>query len=151
TFPEIVGGNTLQADHSLTWIHGRHTFKTGVDFRNTQFPHTPYLMSRGQYVFQGLVTGNPVGDFLLGNPFVAVGAGKGPTAFMDMKGIAAFFQDDWRVSSNLTVNYGLRYERLSALSDRTRGRLPAFDTRNGTLVPPSQVEAAGLVNPDNRD
>src|SRR5207245_775125 len=57
----------------------------------------------------------------------------------------------WQTSKSLTINYGLRYERLSALADRTRGRLPVFDVRTGVLVPPSQVESSGLVNPDNRD
>ncbi|MBZ5653578.1 MAG: carboxypeptidase regulatory-like domain-containing protein [Acidobacteriia bacterium] len=151
TFPEIVGGTTFQYDESLTWVKGRHTFKTGIDFRNTQFPHTPYLFSRGQYVFQGLATGNPVADFLLGYPFVSLGDGRGPSAFLSGKGLATFFQDDWQVRNGLTISYGLRYERLSALADRTRGRLPVFDTRTGELVAPGQVEAKGLVNPDNRD
>ena len=78
TLPEIVGGNTLQISDSLNWVRGRHTFKFGGEFRNTQMPHTPFVASRGQYVFTGSATGDPVADFLLGYPLVAVGAGKGP-------------------------------------------------------------------------
>lgn len=151
TFPEVVGGNTFQVDDSLSWVKGQHTFKFGVDFRNTQFPHTPYAFSRGLYIFQGLATGNPVADFLLGHPFIAFGAGNGPSAFMSMKGISFYAQDDWRITPTFTLNYGVRYERLSAISDRTRGRLAVFDPRNGVVVPSDQVENQGLVNPDNNN
>ncbi len=149
--PEIVGGNTFQVEDTLTWVKNHHTFKFGVDIRNTQMPHTPYALSRGLFVFQGFVTGNPVADFLLGNPFISLGAGKGPTAFMSMKGFAAFAQDDWHVTRTLTLNYGLRYERLSALDERFRGRLGVFDPRVGAVVPPNQVESEGLINPDNNN
>lgn len=148
-FPEIVGGNTLQVSDSFHWVKGRHTFAFGGEFRNTQMPHTPFLASRGEYVFTGVATGDPVADFLLGFPLVALGAGKGPSAYMSMQGVAGFIQDDWRVNGRFTLNLGLRYERLSALSDRTRGRLGVFNYLTGEVVPPDQVEAQGLVNPDN--
>jgi outer membrane receptor protein involved in Fe transport len=151
TYPEVVGGNTLQVDDSLTWVKGRHTLKLGGGVRNLQFPHTPYVGSRGQFVFLGVVTGNPVADFLLGTPLVFLGAGKGPSAYLSTKSFSFFGQDDWRVSSTFTLNYGLRYDRFSPLSDRTRGRLGVYDKRDGTVVPPSQVEAKGLVIPDNNN
>jgi hypothetical protein len=151
SLPEIIGGNTFQYGDTLTWIKGRHTLKFGVDVRNTQLPHTPYLASRGQFVFMGSSTGNPVADFLLGLPFVSVGAGKGPTAFMSMLGGSYFIQDDFTVSRTLTVNLGFRYDRLSAISERTRGRLGVFDPSRGVVVPPSDVAKDGLVNPDDRD
>lgn len=151
TLPEIVGGNTFQYGDTLAWVKGRHTFKFGADIRNTQMPHTPYVASRGQFVFLGAVTGNPVADFLLGLPFISVGAGKGPSAFMSMIGTSFFVQDDFIVNRSLTLNLGLRYDRLSALSDRTRGRLGVFDPVRGEVVQPADVEKDGLVNPDNRN
>jgi hypothetical protein len=149
SLPELVGGNTFQYGDTLTWVKGRNTYKFGLDIRNTQMPHTPYLASRGEFAFEGTSTGNPVADFLLGLPFISVGGGKGPTAFMSMLGTSFFAQDDFIVSRRLTLNLGLRYDRLSALSDRTRGRLGVFDPVRGVVVPPADVEKDGLVNPDD--
>src|ERR1700754_2874446 len=151
TNPEIVGGNTFQYDDNLIWITGNHTLKFGVDFRNTQFPHQPFLFSRGLFVFQGTASGNPVADFLLGNPLISFGAGNGPTAFMALKEFSVYGQDDWKITPRLTLNLGLRYQRISAISDRTRGRLGVFDEFTGQIGKGKNVESMGLVNPDNND
>lgn len=151
TFPEIVGGNTYQVDDSLTWIRGNHTLKFGVDWRLTHFPHTPALFSRGFFIFQGLATGNSVADFLLGNPFVSIGAGKIATAFATIPEFDWFIQDDWKVSPRLTLNFGVRYQRIGAVTDRYRKYFSTFDVRTGQIVTGGDVKTQGLVNPDNND
>jgi hypothetical protein len=151
TNPEVVGGNTYQYDDSVVWVTGNHSLKFGVDFRNTQFPHQPFLFSRGLFVFAGAASGNPVADFLLGNPLVSFGAGTGPNAFMGLKEISGYVQDDWKVNSRLTLNLGLRYQRISAISDRFRGRLGVFDEGTRRIVLPSEIESLGLAKADNND
>ena len=76
TQPEIVGGNTFLYADDLTWIKGDHSLKFGIDLRFMQFPHLPYLFGRGEYVFPGAITGNPVADFLLGLPLVSSGPAR---------------------------------------------------------------------------
>ncbi len=151
TNPEIVGGNVYQIDDTLTWVRGNHALKFGVDYRHVHFPHTPGLFTRGQFVFQGLATGNPVADFLLGHPFVTLGAGKVATAFPTIPHFNWFAQDDWKVSPHLTLNFGLRYERIGAITDRFRGYFSTFDEATGRLVTGDDVKRLGLVNPDNND
>jgi hypothetical protein len=149
TVPQIRGSNVYQYSDNLTWIRGRHTLKFGGGFRNVQQPHVPIVFGRGQFVFQGFVTGNPVADFLLGNPFIAIGAGKRPISYMSFHYYDGFVQDDWKVSSRLTLNFGLRYERVGVVTDRYRGRLGVFDEATGQVVTGSDVDQRGLVNPDN--
>ncbi len=150
--PEIVGGNTFQYDDNLTWIHGRHSLKFGGGYRDQQFPHIPFVFSRGIFVFAGTATGNPVADFLLGNPFVMLGDGTGASGFITMPQFDWYVQDDWKIRPHLTLNLGLRYERSAVLSDRYRGRLGVFDEKTGQIVRGSQdEERLGLINPDNND
>lgn len=151
TFPEIVGGNTYQFNDALTWIRSSHTFKFGLDYRHVQFPHTPGLFTRGLFIFQGLATGNPVADFLLGNPFVSIGAGKIATAYATIPHFNWFVQDDWKATRRLTLNLGLRYERIGAVTDRYRGHFSTFDEVSRQVVQGQDVERQGLVNPDNND
>jgi hypothetical protein len=151
TNPEVVGGNTFQYDNNLIWVKGNHSLKFGIDFRNTQFPHQPFLFSRGLFVFQGTATGNPVADFLLGNPLVTFGGGTGPSAFMSLKEFSGYVQDDWKVNPRFTLNLGLRYQRISVISDRFRGRLGVFDEVTGQIATAANIESLGLINPDNND
>jgi len=151
TLPDLVGANTYQYDDSLTSIRGAHALKFGVGFRNLQYPHTTGLFTRGIFIFAGLATGNPVADFLLGHPFVSIGAGGLPTAFMGIKEFNWFIQDDWKVAPRFTLNLGLRHERIGVIMDRFRGRIPTFDEATGQFARGADVERLGLVNPDNMD
>ena len=151
TQPEIVGGNTFLYADDLTWIKGDHNLKFGIDVRFMQFPHLPYLFGRGEYVFAGAITGNPVAEFLLGLPLVSIGAGKGPSAFMSLHQVNWYIQDDWKLAPRLTMNIGVRYERTGVITDRFRGRLGVFDEKIGQVVTGSNVDSMGLVNPDNNN
>lgn len=150
TLPALGGSNVHEYRDDVTWVHGRHTMKFGGGFRNEQFPHIPDLLGRGEYVFEGFASGNPVADFLLGNPFESLGAGKRPIAYMSFHYYDWFVQDDWKVAPRLTLNFGMRYERVGEVTDRYRGRLGTFDEATGVVVGPGPaVDQAGLVNPDN--
>jgi hypothetical protein len=82
--------------------------------------------ARGAFTFNGQWTGNAFADFLLGYPSSAqVGIGRadehGRSTWLHVYG-----QDDWRVRSNLTINYGLRYEINGQMND-IDNRLSAID------------------------
>jgi hypothetical protein len=103
---------------TLSWVKGRHTIKFGADFvRDHILNFFPGNFS-GSYTFTSL---EDFGRSLAGLPPVAGSASflleafpgtgtTGPRTTPDMLQSGFFLQDDWRVSSSLTVNLGLRYD-----------------------------------------
>jgi hypothetical protein len=116
--PGMQRGQIVQAIDNVTWTRGNHTFKFGADFKRlTDHDDNVYGNYRsGWYVFDGSSdVGQSIGDpytaFLLGYPdYTEVSSTNNPA--MDGLGYSwAFFaQDDWKVTPNLTLNLGLRYE-----------------------------------------
>jgi len=116
--PGSQRGQIFQLLDNVTWMHHEHTFKFGGDFKRlSDHDDNVYGNYRsGWYVFDstsdvGEAIGDPYTAFLLGYPdWTEVSSTNNPT----MNGLgyasAVFAQDDWKISSNLTLNLGLRYE-----------------------------------------
>lgn len=117
--------NNYQLASSLTWIRGAQTVKTGVQYRLNQFNvFNPGGLFAGLYDFTGEITssaraaGNPVNalaDFLLGQVKTASYDLPQPANGRRNFNLGLFVQDDWKVSSKLTLNLGLRYEYESPM------------------------------------
>ena len=116
--PGMQRGQILQALDNVSWTHGNHAFKLGADFKRiSDHDDNVYGNYRsGWYVFNGSsavveAIGDPYTAFLLGLPdYTEVSSTNNPT----MNGLgyayASFAQDDWKITSSLTLNLGLRYE-----------------------------------------
>jgi hypothetical protein len=50
----------------VTWTRGVHTIKAGIDFRRLRMDRAGANVPRGQFTFNGEITGNPMADFLIG-------------------------------------------------------------------------------------
>jgi hypothetical protein len=134
---------------------GTHAIKVGFEFRPIQFPffqvpypHGEMNFSRNETALPSTAkdaggqngtfaadTGDNVASFLLG----AIDGGQiSTTNFISStkKAYAAFVQDDWKVSSKLTVNLGVRYELFSPIGEKF-GRQSSYDQQNTTLYIPS--------------
>ena len=124
--PRLFKTRKFQYGDTLNWIRGSHVWKFGGDYirRHEDQRFNPQI--RGNYAFSGTYTGNGFADFLLGLPASA-------QRELDLPGIDifeslhrsshyyAFAQDDWKVTPNLTVNLGLRYEyNAPVYEDRDR-------------------------------
>ena len=126
--------NNWEIDQAFSWVRNRHELKFGFDYMSRRFAfHSPGAPS-GQFSFTGVYTGFGLADFLFGRP---VSSRYDATKFFSLQRFyySWFVQDNWRVSSKLSVNIGLRNDSITAWKER-HNRLAGFVPENGgNLVP----------------
>jgi len=165
--PSVQHSNIVQGLDNVTWSKGKHTFKFGGDVRHMS-DHDDNVFgnySAGQYFFNNTtqysdINGNPVyiGDpytaFLLGYPDYTYVSEQINHPAMNGRGwgYGFFAQDDWKITSRLTLNLGLRYELHPPLKDadyNTAAFLPTYNVGGvtGAVVVPNQT-ALGYTSSD---
>ncbi|MGA8273546.1 MAG: carboxypeptidase regulatory-like domain-containing protein, partial [Candidatus Sulfotelmatobacter sp.] len=103
--------NTFQWLDNFSKVLGSHTIKAGGEFHYDQINVNPIAQFNGNFLFTGSETGVDFADFLLGIPSQYNQSQLNP--FYGRNKYAGIFgQDSWRVRSNLTLNYGLRWDRI---------------------------------------
>jgi len=99
----------------------------------------------GSFRFDGRFTGESFADFLLGLPGNFDRSLARPAVARRIWEYGAFAQDDWRVSPNLNISFGLRWDHFTAPYDKNR-LYYNFDLATGKIVVPNQF-ALDRVNP----
>jgi hypothetical protein len=135
-FSPFVGGtNVFMLNDSLDMIRGKHDIKVGLGIRANQMNVRTEGFQDGFWVLSGAWTGNPEADFLLGLPSLAIHdqTFDGSTTGRRWKTFRPFVQDDWRVTSNLTVNLGLAWNLTSPISE-VANRYADFNPANGQFL-----------------
>lgn len=156
--PEFNTLQTQQLADNMSWTHGRHSLKWGVDARKSLFE--VLLDGLGQTIFGNTFSsssdssnsGLPLADFLMGYPTVM---SPGSSTLQKGRQREAYFggyvQDDWKFSNKLTINAGLRYELYTQPIDHNNlGSL--FDISTGNLAIPGQNGySRAMVHGDHND
>lgn len=107
--PNQLVENTFQVLNNFSKIIGKHTLRFGGSFHYNQLTENLINVANGNFVFNGTETGSDFLDFLLGAPFQYI-QGQSFPSYGRSHYIGLYGQDSWRVSSNLTFNYGLRWD-----------------------------------------
>ena len=151
--PKSQHTNQVEYQEALTWVPGAHQLKVGVDVVapiENQYVDVP--APRGAMNFGGTFTGQPLGDFLLGyvsgfqisNPHVA-----------NQRHWAAmgFARDEWKVSKDVTLNLGLRYDFITPALEAQNRQANVDPSAAGRLVVATagSLESRGLVRPDRNN
>ncbi len=109
--------NTYQASDTFSKVLGNHTMKFGAEFHADQINAVPIAQFNGSFVFSGQETGVDFADFLIGVPSQYNQSQLNPF-YARNKYAGAFAQDSWHALENLTLNYGLRWDRIAPWSEK---------------------------------
>ena len=102
----------------MAWTNRSHLVKMGGEFRHTGIDMVQAIAPNAFFVFASTFpTNNAVANLLLGAP-VTFYQGLGDFGRdVGVWSASAYAQDEWRVTPRVTLNYGLRYERINPFTE----------------------------------
>jgi hypothetical protein len=146
-------GNTFQFTDNYSKIIGTHSFKFGGDVRYQKFDQKLYFNVNGEYIF-GPGGNNDTGasdlyaNYLLGLP-VSYSQGSANTEFVRSTSLYLFAQDSWKIKPTVTLNYGLRWEMNTPLTDKGQ-KVQRFNPGQVSTVFPCELSpTSNLFGPGN--
>lgn len=104
--------NSYQVRDDISWTWRKHQLRMGGSWMLYQKVQDWFQATQGGFVFTGLYTGNDFADYLLGYSSNYTESALNATGHWNNVSSAAYFQDDWRAASRLTLNLGLRWDGI---------------------------------------
>ena len=158
-YPTHIIGNYYTIKDNLTYARGKHSFKAGLylgHFRKNEELRTP---DAGSFTFtdaQTNATGVALANLLIGRYDTYTESDAAPYPRLRYNQVELYVQDHWQARSNLTIDYGIRYQYMPAMYERGNG-IATFDpalydpaqapqqTSNGNIVPGTGLLRNGLL------
>jgi hypothetical protein len=158
-WPKFQGPDSITqfVDH-ISYTAGKHAIKFGGEIHYNKVTNAAYGNARGSITFLGTVVSpgpppagalppsTPLEDFFGGAPFKSSVEVGNPTLQLHNWAYSGFFQDDWRATRNLTLNFGVRYE-FSSVPQEAHNLLGNFEPNVGMVQVGHQISS--LYNPDH--
>ena len=158
--------NTYQVADNFSKVVGNHTLKIGGQYIWYKVKQSPDLVANGTFSFFGSgtqSTGNGFADFLLGLPDF-YSQQSSPPFYESAADGGIFAQDSWRIKTNLTLNYGVRWDYVTPWAEmhhQTTTLIPGVESQTfpgaplgylvpGDHLPNGQAIPAGIA-PTPRD
>jgi hypothetical protein len=153
--------NTYQVADNFSKVAGNHTLKVGGQYIWYKVKQLPDLVANGTFSFFGSgsqSTGNGFADFLLGLPDF-YSQQSSPPFYESAADGALFAEDSWRIRTDLTLNYGLRWDYVTPWAEMHRQAttlIPGVESQTfpgaplgylvpGDHLPNGQTIAAGIA------
>ena len=150
--PSLSLSQTISITETLSWIHNKHNFRFGGDYRRIHRDFLGGSNSTGSFTFSGRftenqalnpTTGSALADFLLGLPQATAIDATASKSYLRDSTWDLYATDDWRARTNLTLTYGLRYEFYAPYTEKY-GHLSYLDTNAaGGFTNLAQVQSGG--------
>jgi outer membrane receptor protein involved in Fe transport len=147
-----------QFNDTLTYNLRRHSFKFGAEFRRRNEDNYYAIFPAGAFYFYPMRTtlytfvgSHELAEVLLGQPFNAWhGRRFGPPLLRDNQ-YSGFVQDDWKVTDDLTLNLGVRYEYYTPMYSPSN-QVSMFDVEKGLIVEAGvDGQSRYLITPDKNN
>jgi hypothetical protein len=135
--------NTYQISDGFSRVAGRHTFKLGGEGHYDQVNANPVAQFNGSFSFTGNETGNDFADFLIGAPS-QFNQSQLNAFYSRNKYVGAYGQDSFRLTPKLTLNYGLRWDRIEPWYEKYN-QISTFAPGEQSIVFPGAP--AGILYP----
>lgn len=175
--PSDEVSQTIQVTDDFTRIYGKHSFKMGIEYQHVKFSTLQPAWSHGQFQYNGGFTDIPNQSNTTGGiaqlmlpPMAAPGSINGnpnPNGFSYSGGadgvyasntnktydaktyFASYFQDDWKITSKLTLNLGIRWDYFGPINETNGGQanfVPTPIASRGLGAPTFIIPAKGKDN-----
>ena len=128
--PSFTRNQTSAVTLDNFWARGRHNISFGADFRRQQFNLLSQQDPRGTFTFTGAAAGYDFAGFLLGVPDTSAIAFGNADKYFRSSIYESYISDDWRMNPGFTLNFGVRWEYWSPITEKY-GRLVNLDIASG--------------------
>jgi len=145
SLPKANRIRTWQYTDTVSHTNGKHDLRFGGQLYHQNHGFFNGQSQEGQFAFSTNYTGNSFGDYLLGLPNSVFRAYPLSLYGNYANQWAAFFQDDYRVTHNLTLNLGFRWA-YNPFFNGVNGQTSGFDYATGKVIVPTD-SSGNLVNP----
>jgi hypothetical protein len=160
TGPQNTHQNDFQGSYSVAMTRGRHSLKVGADLTRGQINATLGIATNGFFVFAPFPASDSFASFLLGQSVQFFQGGGDFNRGLRKWVAAGYAQDEFRIGSHVTLNFGLRYEVNTPYVD-IRNRMNAWapgvqskiypNAPAGLLFPGDPGVPAGIAAVDHRE
>ena len=174
TIGERINGNgldrmdTIQIGDHISLVKGKHNWKFGGEIYRVSMERAGANLAQGRITFGGTETGYDFASFLLGLPNRTETPEGEPKTFPRSNRFGLYFQDDWKATPKLTINFGMRFDYVGVPRDaqglwRTLdfpgygadvGRGKGYQAPGGAVIPtifPETVDEKGAVKMFKQD